>query len=161
MRYHILFFLIISFISCQTKMVKSVDTRTEATVYKDEKEQIKTPKKSGFRYEIPTHMEKDPDAYYYRYDDLLIEKGKNVFNSSIVIAIRKSVDSYDKSIVSFAQGDQNNMRQSVKNVFMNLTDVESLNSKGIDHISFEFSYDVDRKKIYQGLSISNILIYST
>ncbi|HOV13464.1 MAG TPA: hypothetical protein PK771_04195 [Spirochaetota bacterium] len=144
--YLIIFILFL--LSCQSKMVREVDAKTEATVFKEEEKKIQ--KKGGFKYDVPPHMEKDPEAHYYRYDDLLVEKGKNVFDSSIVIAIRKTIDYNGTSVLSFAQSDQSNMRQSVRNVnYESNWDADSLNNKGIDHISFEFSYIYDKKKIYQ------------
>ena len=66
------------------------------------------------------------------------------------MAIREIKDYNDTGVLSFAQLDQNNMRQSVSNVYYESNwDAQSLNDKGIDHISFEFSYDYDKKKIYQ------------
>lgn len=147
MRFLFLFSSLLFLFSCQTKIVKEVDSKTAATVFQEEKKIIK---QFGFKYDVPPNMEKDPDAPCYRYDDLLVEKGKNVFDSSVVIAIRKIREYEDKDVLSFAQWDQNNMRQSVKNVYYESDwDAGSLNEKGIDHVSFEFSYDQNRQKIYQ------------
>ena len=146
MRYLFLFIIFLLLTTCKTNLVKNVDSKTAATVFQEER----SDRKFGFRYGVPSHMEKDPEPHYYRYDDLLLEKGKNIFDSSIVIAIREIKDYNDTGVLSFAQLDQNNMRQSVSNVYYESNwDAQSLNDKGIDHISFEFSYDYDKKKIYQ------------
>ncbi len=144
----IFFALIIFFIAatCKTGEYKEVDSKTAATIY----EENKMSSGYGFRYEVPSHMEKEPEPQYYRYDDLLLEKGKNIFDSSIIIAIRKTKDYNQASVLSFARQDQGIMRQSVRNVYYESDwDPPSLNEKGIDHVSFEFSYDYDKKKIYQ------------
>ncbi|OHD09207.1 MAG: hypothetical protein A2086_10205 [Spirochaetes bacterium GWD1_27_9] len=143
--------ILLFLISCATKQaVREPDSITQATVFKEEEQTPVVYKRTGFRYDIPNDMEETSEANTYRYDNLLVEKGCNVFDSPIVIAIRKTNDFSIYSLGTFAENDQKIMKSSVKNVYYDAKwDAPGLSEKGIEYLSYQFSYDYGKQTIYQ------------
>jgi hypothetical protein len=108
-------------------------------------------KQKGFRYTVPADMQESPDdAYRYRYDNLIVDKGMNCLSSNRLIAIRHAVNREYFSLMNFVDRDQGLLRQSIKIDYDKVRWVPSgFQKKNIDHFSFQFKYQYGEEMIYQ------------
>jgi hypothetical protein len=142
--------MVLMLASCSTLGKTEADTVTMASqvAVMEEKPVIDT--RSGFRYDLPEFMEESPDdAYSYRYDNLLIEKGMKFYESQYMIAIRSS-DSYsDYTLERFADYDQMMLRNQMQIQYENRWEPPGLSTREIPYLSYQFNYRYGQERFYQ------------
>ena len=132
----ILFFIILS---CTTKVPK--ETKEE------EKKIISL---GCLSFIIPKNMEESPDeARKYRYKKLLVDKDKQYYDSSRIIAFREKKNSYNDTLKEFAEMDQVYLQKSVSIVYEDDWSPAGFTEKNINYISYQFKYTYGYEIIYQ------------
>jgi hypothetical protein len=148
MRFIIIIFIIFLIFSCKTTPTPKNDSVTSATVVEEEK--IETKEIHGFRYDIPEDMEESPEeAKFYRFDNLLVDKGTNAVKSSKIIAIRHIINSDDKKLIDFAKKDMEYLANDKKIIYESKWVVPGFDDKNIEYVSYQFSYKQGNLTIYQ------------
>lgn len=149
----LLFILVI--ISCKSDRVVLIDGQSSATSYINKISLEHTPpvqmfRRKGFRYRVPDGMTESPaDAFRYKYDNLILDRGTDYFSSSIVIAIRHYELTGNQTLSSFTKMDQSSLRQQVRPVYENGWRPDSLDEKNIEYESYQFNYVMQRMRVYQ------------
>jgi hypothetical protein len=120
------------------------------TVPKETKETKKTINLGCFNFIIPEKMEESPDeAKKYRYKILLVDKDKQYYNSSVMIAIREKKNSFNDTLKEFAEMDQIYLQKSVSVIYEDEWIPAGFTEKNINHISYQFKYTYGYEIIYQ------------
>ncbi|HBD93763.1 MAG: hypothetical protein A2015_12490 [Spirochaetes bacterium GWF1_31_7] len=155
MRYFYPALAFLLFFGCKSDRVVLLDGKTGATNYIEKYKidflsPIQAYRRQGFRYKVPEGMTESPaDAYRYKYDNLLLDRGADYFSSTIVIAIRHyDLNSYEK-LNDFSIMDQSNLKKSVTPYYENEWKPTALEDKNIEHESFQFYYTMQKMKVYQ------------
>lgn len=119
-------------------------------VPKETKKEIKTISLGCINFVIPDNMEESPeDAKRYRYKMLLVDKDKEYYNSSRMIAIRERKNVFNDSLKDFAELDQDYLQKSVSIIYEDDWDPAGFNDKNIKYISYQFKYTYGYEIIYQ------------
>jgi hypothetical protein len=153
MKNPIFFLLVCLFAACVSKPEKIIEPEiiieetVEAT--SDPVVELKI-KRTGFRYDVPDDMEESPkEAKFYRFENLLVDKGTEAFQSSRVIAIRHVKEYKDYSLQDFVTMDQKNFYNDRHAVYEKGWETPGLEEKKIEHLSYEFTYFDRNIKVYQ------------
>ena len=150
-----LFLILIFSISCVSKPEKQVEpviSKVEVIEVEASSDPVIDPvlRRTGFRYDVPEDMEESPkEAKFYRFNNLLVDKGTEPYQSTRIIAIRHVNEYTDYDLEDFAQMDQKNFYTDRYAVYEKGWDAPGLEDKDIDHISFEFTYIDRAMKVYQ------------
>ncbi len=145
-----IFFLILllSIFNCVTKNTIVEETTTSTTTTTTTTTIIIF--KKVFKYDVPEEMQESPvEAQYYKYDNLLVDKNTNIFDSTILIAVRHAENKNSESLKEFVEKDQMLLRSSITLNYFDVWEPPSLKEKNIEYISYQFSYQYKTSNIFQ------------